>query len=113
MIDPLNNSSTLTPAASQSANISEQEAQKQREVEQEDNQVQSSDQVSVSVSVDAVTAPEATANTSITSADEAAATASRVVNLFQDQPELAATAQGGSLTPEKADAYLKISVNVG
>ena len=111
MIDSVNNSSSLSSAALQSANISEQEAQKQRLTEQEDNQqVQSPNQDSVSISADAVTAPEETASTSITNADEAAATASRVVNLFQNQPELAATAQGGKLTPEKADAYLKASV---
>jgi len=111
MIESVNNSSSLSSAALQSANISEQEAQKQRQVEQEDNQqVQSPNQDSVSITADAVTAPEETARTSITSSDEASATADRVVSLFQQQPELAATAQGGKLTAEKADAYLKAAV---
>ena len=39
-------------------------------------------------------------------ADQAQETASRVVSLFQEQPELAATAQGGRVTSEKVDAYL-------
>jgi len=111
MIDSINNSSSLSSAALQSANIGEQEAQKQRQAEETSNQqVQSPNQDSVSITADAVAAPEATASTSITNADEAAATASRVANLFQSQPELAATAQGGKLTAEKADAYLKASV---
>ncbi len=111
MVESINNSSSLSSAALQSANISEQEALKRREAEQQDNQeVPSVNQDSVSVTVDAVTAPEETASTSITNADDAEATANRVVNLFQDQPELAATAQGGNVTSEKVDAYLRASI---
>lgn len=108
MTEPINNSSSISTAALQSANIAEQEAQKRREVEEQNNQeAPSSNQVSVSVTVGAVTPPEETADTKITDSEEAEATAANVVSLFQEQPELAATAQGGNVTSEKVDAYLK------
>jgi len=44
---------------------------------------------------------------SLDSAEAAQETTSNIVNLFQENPELSVTAQGGQLTAEKADAALK------
>ena len=51
-----------------------------------------------------------TTETSIQNADQASETASRVVSLIQQQPELAATAQGGQVNSAKVDAAIQANI---
>ena len=102
MIDSVN-ATGLSPTNSLQNNTAEQEAV-QQSTTQEQRNVQQTD--SVTISSEVVESSEGTTQTSIQNAQEAEETASRIVSLFQEQPELAATAQGGRVTSEKVDAYL-------
>ena len=105
MVDSVN-AAGQPPAAGLSNTSADQEKLQQRVAEEQQNAQQTNASDSVTITSDAVEAPESTTQTTIQNADEAQETASRVVSLFQEQPELAATAQGGRVTSEKVDAYL-------
>ncbi len=89
----------------------EQESVQQNEVEQQETQQLASTQDTVTISANAVTETGSTQDTTIQNTQQAEDTANRIVELFQEQPELAATAQGGQVNSEKVDAYL--SANIG
>ena len=102
MIDSVN-ATGQSPTSSLQNTTAEREAVQQSNTEEQQS-VQQTD--SVTISTEVVESPESTTQTSIQSAEEAEETASRIASLFQQQPELAATAQGGRVTSEKVDAYL-------
>ena len=95
----------------QNSGINEQENLQQNEVEQQESSQVNASVDTVSISSEPVSASGTTQETSIQNAQQAEETASRVVELFQTEPELAATAQGGQVNSEKVDAYL--SANIG
>lgn len=96
----------------QNNSVTEQETAQQNEVEQQETSQQvASSEDTVNISSEPVAATGTTQETSIQDAQQAEETANRVVELFQSEPELAATAQGGRVTSEKVDAYL--SANIG
>lgn len=113
MIESVNNSAQAVASSVQNLNAEEKENTQRAVQEQQQTQsvAQSGNQDSVTIRSEVVNNQEDTARTSITDANQARETASRVANLFQQQPELAATAQGGNVTPEKVDAYL--TANLG
>ena len=96
----------------QNNSVTEQETVPQNEVEQQETSQQvAGSEDTVNISSEPVAATGTTQETSIQNAQQAEETANRVVELFQTEPELAATAQGGQVTSEKVDAYL--SANIG
>ena len=95
----------------QNSGINEQENLQQNEFEQQESSLVKTSEDTVSISSEPVSASGTTQETSIQNAQQAEETASRVVELFQTEPELAATAQGGQVNSEKVDAYL--SANIG
>ena len=92
-------SSLQNPAA-------EQENVQRRNQDEAQNAQQNASADSVTISNQVSEAEETPNQTSIQSPEQAQETASRVVGLFQEQPELAASAQGGRVTSEKVDAFL-------
>ena len=110
MVESVNVSVQVPVSSAQSTQNDEKNVQAQK---QEENTTSSSvsqsseDRVTINTSFES----ESDRTTTIRNAEEAQRVASVVVNLFQESPELAATAQGGNLTAEKADAY--ISANTG
>ena len=102
----VNNVNSNASAAQLQTNT-EQQARRQAETEPQSPNVVQSDTVTIS---SAVSESQETNSTSIQNAQQAQDTASRIVNLFQQQPDLAATAQGGKMTAEKADAYMRANV---
>ncbi len=108
MVDPVNTSTQAPPASLQNNTAAEQEAVRARNEEQQRVQ-QTNSQDSVTIRAESVASEEEASRTTIQNNQEAQEVASRVANLFQQQPELAATAQGGRLTAEKADAFLRVS----
>lgn len=111
MIESVNNSNPLAASALRSqANEQQDRAQAEQAEAAPERSVTAP--AGDSVSLSAVSGPPSSErlSTSLQNTDQASQSAARVVNLFQQQPELAATAQGGQVTPEKADAYLKASI---
>ena len=101
-----------SPSVLQNSGVNQQETSQQNEAEQLENSLRvNSSEDTVDISSEPVAATGATQETSIQDAQQAEETANRVVELFQNEPELAATAQGGRVTSEKVDAYL--SANIG
>lgn len=111
MVDPVNTSSQVPPANIQNTAATDQEETVQRQSEEQQQTVQQTvSQDSVTISSETSATEENATATTIQNNEQAQQVASRVVNLFQAQPELAATAQGGQLTAEKADAYLQANI---
>lgn len=105
MIDSVN-AASQSPAASLQNAAAEQESVQKRTQEEQQTVQQTASQDSVTIRSEAPASPEEATRSSIQTAEQAQAVASRVASLFQEQPELSATAQGGQLNAEKADAYL-------
>lgn len=109
MVDPINTSGQTPPASLQS-NTAEQEAVNRRAEQEQQTVQQTNAEDSVTIRSEAVASEQASSPTSIQNSEQAQQVAADVVNLFQQQPELAASAQGGRLSAEKADAFLTASI---
>ena len=96
----------------QNSGINEQENLQQNEVEQQESSQVIASEDTVSISSEPVSASGTTQETSIQIAQQAEETASRVVELFLTEPELAATALGGQVNSEIVDAYLSANIGV-
>jgi len=104
-MEPINSSSPVPVSGIQNPVETEQKSV-QTQNESTSSVQQTAREDSVTISSDSANIQANASSTTIQNADEAKQAASRVVDLFQKNPELAATAQGGKLTPEKADAFL-------
>ncbi len=107
MVEPVSAPPIPTSEVQKTAPNEQENLQRQQETV-EQSAATSEDSVQIRSSAIASENPTAT---NIQNADQAQETASRVSNLFQQEPQLAVTAQGGQITPEKVD--VAIQANIG
>lgn len=107
MVEPVSAPPIQTTDLQKTANNEQENIQRQQETVRETAPISED---SVEIRSTAITSQDPTV-TSIQNTDQAQETASRVASLIQQQPELAVTAQGGQITPEKVD--IAIQANIG
>lgn len=107
MVDQVDSNSQIPANVLQKATAVEQNNAGNSNQQVQNNSSQAVNQDSVSISSNAIeTQQQESSRTSIQNSQQAREVADRVSSLLQQQPELAATAQGGRVTSEKVNAQL-------